>query len=453
MTSLTSYARLQNSICRCIRFHPVFGNRQWNVARGNDLQSRMSKPRQLRRLKWTWLLAILASGAGVGWYLNRPGSDAPLYQSATVSRGDLAQIITASGQLDPVTKVEVGSQISGSIQKLFVDFNSPVQEGQIIAQLDPATYEASRMQAEGNLANAKAALELAQINANRAKSLRADNLIPQSEFDKALADLHQAEAAVKINEGTLKKAQVDLAHCTIYSPIGGMVISRNVNSGQTVAASLSAPILFVIANDLSKMQIEAKVAEADVGSVAVGQPTEFTVDAYPGRTFRGRVTQIRNAPTIDQNVVTYDAIIEVTNPDLKLKPGMTADVSITVARRDDALRLPNAALRFRPVELSRAKAKDSASTSTQAASKNRNSTGERPGKDKNKHPSERTVYLVSNNSGKETMLKPVKIRTGISDSFYTEVLEGLQEGDRAATGEAVAQAKRTVNPFVAGRRK
>jgi len=220
-----------------------------------------------------------------------------------------------------------------------------------------------------------------------------------------------------------------------------------------LAASLSAPTLFVIANDLSKMQIEAKVAEADVGSVAVGQPAEFTVDAYPGQTFRGRVTQIRNAPTIDQNVVTYDAIIEVTNPDLKLKPGMTADVSITVARRDDALRLPNAALRFRPVELSRAKAKDSTSAGTQAASKNKNSTGERPRKDKNKHPSERTVYVVSNASGPETLLKPVKIRTGISDSFYTEVLEGLQEGDRAAIGESVAQAKRTVNPFVAGRRK
>ncbi len=414
----------------------------------------MSKPGQLQRLKRPCLIAVLVGSAGLGWYLNRPGSDAPLYQSAAVSRGELAQIITASGQLDPVTKVEVGSQISGSIQKLFVDFNSPVQEGQIIAQLDPATYEASRMQAEGNLANAKAALELAQINANRARSLRADNLIPQSDYDKALADLHQAEAAVKINEGTLKKAQVDLAHCTIYSPIGGMVISRNVNSGQTVAASLSAPTLFVIANDLSKMQIEAKVAEADVGSVAVGQQAEFTVDAYPGQTFRGRMTQIRNAPTIDQNVVTYDAIIEVTNPDLKLKPGMTADVSITVARRDNALRLPNAALRFRPVELSRAKAKDSASTGTQAASKNKkNSAGERPGKDKNKHPSERTVYVVSNNNGKETMLEPIKIRTGISDSFYTEVLEGLQEGDRAAIGEAAAQARRTVNPFVAGRRK
>jgi len=415
----------------------------------------MSKPRQLRRLKWTWLLAILASGAGLGWYLNRPGSDAPLYQSATVSRGDLAQIVTASGPLDPVTKVEVGSQISGSIQKLFADFNSPVKEGQVIAQLDPATYEASLIQAEGNLANARAALELAQLNAERAKALQSEKLNPKADYDKALADLHQAEAALKINEGTLKKAQVDLAHCTIYSPIDGIVISRNVNSGQTVAASLSAPTLFVIANDLSKMQIEAKVAEADVGSVAVGQPADFTVDAYPGQTFRGRVTQIRNAPTIDQNVVTYDAIIEVTNPDLKLKPGMTADVSITVARRDNALRLPNAALRFRPVELSRAKAKakDPNSTGTQAASKNKNSTGERPGKDKNKHPSERTVYVVSNNSGKETMLEPVKIRTGISDSFYTEVLEGLQEGDRAATGEAVAQAKRTVNPFVAGRRK
>ena len=172
-------------------------------------------------------------------------------------------------------------------------------------------------------------------------------------------------------EAALERAKIDLNRCTIYAPTNGTVISRNVDVGQTVAASLSAPTLFVIANDLSKMQIEAKVAEADVGSVAVGQPAEFTVDAYPGQTFRGRVTQIRNAPTIDQNVVTYDAIIEVTNPDLKLKPGMTADVSITVARRDNALRLPNAALRFRPVELSRAKAKDSTSAGTQASTRSR----------------------------------------------------------------------------------
>src|SRR5437773_474159 len=311
-------------------------------------------PAQFRRLKRSLMVAVLTSGAGLGWYLNRPSGNPLQYETTVVTRGELTQLVTASGQLTPLVKVEVGSQISGIIQKLFVDFNSPVTEGQVIAQLDAATYEANLIQAQGNLANAKAAAELAQLNAERAKALQTEKLNSKAEYEKAVADLHQAEAAVKVNEGSLKKAQVDLAHCTIYSPIDGIVISRNVNSGQTVAASLSAPTLFVIANDLSKMQIEAKVAEADVGSVAVGQQAEFTVDAYPGRTFRGRMTQIRNAPTIDQNVVTYDAIIEVTNPDLKLKPGMTADVSINVARRDNALRLHYDALRFRPVELARA---------------------------------------------------------------------------------------------------
>src|SRR5439155_20887361 len=236
-------------------------------------------------------------------------------QTMAVSKGLLLQTVTASGQLNPVTMVDVGSQISGIIEELLADYNSSVKKGQLVAKIDPATYEANFVQAQGNLANAKAALELAQLNAERAKSLRNDKLNTQADYEKAQADLHQAEANVKINEGTLMKAQVDLARCTIYAPIHGVVISRNVNVGQTVAASLSAPTLFVIGNDLSKMQIAANVAEADVGLVEVGQEAEFNVDAFPGKTFHGKVTQIRNAPKTEQNVVTYDTIIEVSNPD------------------------------------------------------------------------------------------------------------------------------------------
>src|SRR5882672_6786179 len=253
----------------------------------------MSKHGNARRLKWPLIVAVLASGVGVGWYFNQPSGNPPHYETTEVTRGELTQVVTASGQLNPLVKVDVGSQISGIIKNLLVDFNSPVTEGQVIAQLDAATYEANLIQAQGNLANAKAAAELAQLNAERAKTLQSEKLNAKAEYEKAVADLHQAEAAVQVNEGSLKKAQVDLARCTIYAPVEGIVISRNVNVGQTVAASLSAPTLFVIANDLAKMQIEAAVSEADVGNIEVGQPVNFTVDAFPYRTFKGSVVQVR----------------------------------------------------------------------------------------------------------------------------------------------------------------
>src|SRR6266481_475398 len=296
----------------------------------------MTNRNRRRWPKRVLVFVVLASAlAGGGWYFQHSYEGTPpSYRTTVVTRGELLQVVTASGQLNPVLKVEVGSQISGNIDKLLVDFNALVKQGQVIAQLDPATYEANFIQAEGNLANAKAGLELVKLNADRARVLRADKLNPQADYDKALADLHQAEASVKINEGALKKAQVDLSRCTIYAPIDGVVISRNVNVGQTVAASLSAPVLFVIANDLSKMQIEANVAEADIGLVEDEQEIEFTVDAFPGRIFRGKVRQIRNAPKTDQNVVTYDTMIDVNNADQKLKPGMTANLTIIVARRD-----------------------------------------------------------------------------------------------------------------------
>src|SRR5262245_51343738 len=221
----------------------------------------MNTNRGVRRMKWPLAVAVLASALGAGWYLNQPSNHTPQFETTSVTRGELTQVVTASGQLNPVIKVEVGSQISGIIQNLLADFNSTVKAGQLIAEIDPGTYEANFIQAEGNLANAKAALELAQINERRAKKLRTDQLNSEAEYDSTLAALHQAEAEVRISEGALKKAQVDLARCKIHSPIDGIVISRDVNVGQTVAASLSAPKLFVIANDLSRMQIDAGVSE------------------------------------------------------------------------------------------------------------------------------------------------------------------------------------------------
>ncbi len=420
----------------------------------------MSDPRKRRWPKRLLVLTLLVIGVACGgWYYWQNYSvDAPEYRTVTVSRGDLVQAVTASGQLDPVVKVEVGSQISGNIKKLSADFNSTVKEGQIIAQLDPASYEATVITAEGNLASAKAGLELARVSAARATSMRASKLSPEADYDKAMADLHQAEAAVTISEGALKKAQVDLARCTIYAPIDGMVVSRNVNVGQTVAASLSAPVLFVIANDLSKMQIEAKVAEADVGQVEVGQDADFNVDAFPSQIFHGKVAQVRNAPNMDQNVVTYDTIIEVSNPGLKLKPGMTANVSIIIAHRDNALKVPNAALRFRPPEVSGARKAGSTSNSGRAAIVAEKSTNSDRKKDKRK--AERTVYVRglvggSTNFHYSLLPQPVQIKTGTSDGSQTEVVQGLNEGDEVIIGMTTEKERATEvsSLFTASRKK
>src|SRR5438105_2038312 len=272
------------------------------------------------------------------------------YQTATVTRGPITQLVTATGTLNPVVNVQVGSQVSGNIQKLFADFNSEVKAGQTVAQIDPMLFQAAVTQAEGDLASAQAALELAKVNAERIQKLFIQKNSSQQDLDQAMATLHQSEANVKIKQGALDKAKADLDHCTITSPIDGVVISRNVDVGQTVAASLPAPVIFPIANDLHKMQIDSNVAEADVGVVSVNQDVDFTVDAFPTRIFHRKVVQVRNAPITVQNVVTYDTVIGVSNPDLKLKPGMTANVSIVVAHRDDVLQIKNAALRYRPAD-------------------------------------------------------------------------------------------------------
>ena len=438
------------------------------------------KSKTIRWLKRLLILVILAFGVGYGkwyWDANQLADAAPQFECQPVTRGDVTQVITASGQLNPVLKVDISSQISGIIQKLFADFNSPVKEGQIIATLDPATYEANVLAAEGNLASAKANLELAQHVERRARTLRKDNLGSAAEYDLAVADLHKAEASVKISEGALKKAQVDLARCTIRSPIDGMVITRNVNVGQTVAASLSAPVLLVIANDLSKMQIEANVVEADIGRVQAGQDVEFRVDAYPNDKFKGRVTQVRNAPKEELNVVAYQTIIEVSNTELKLKPGMTANVSIIISKREDTLKVPNAALRFKPPKEIRVATAETAKPSGSSDSEKR-SGSESSKSRKSKQKSGRTVYLLAEDmtapdgpatnslatdahatngsaAGSEPppALRAVEIKLGISDGSSTEVLEGLSAGDEVVTGisKSKDRPKRIFNPFAFNR--
>ena len=367
-------------------------------------------------------------------------TNASKYQTTTVTRGPLTEAVTATGTLNPVVSVQVGSQVSGNIQKLFVDFNSNVKAGELVAQIDPVLFQATVAQAEGDLASAQSARELAKVNATRTQELFARKTSSQADLDQAIANLHQAEANVKIKQGALDKAKADLEHCTITSPIDGIVISRNVDVGQTVAASLQAPVIFAIANDLTKMQIDSNVAEADVGVVKVDQDVDFTVDAFPTQTFHGKVVQVRNAPITVQNVVTYDTVIGVSNPDLKLKPGMTATVSIIVTHKDDVLQIKNVALRYRPPN---AAPSDTRSTSS--------ASGQHPSAGRQRR-SERTVYVLPTAGGRP---RPVQIRTGISDGVVTEVIEGLKEGDRVVTAELASTspaASPPANPFGGPRR-
>ena len=369
------------------------------------------------------MAAVLLAAAGGGVWLYRSHTRVPpaAYNSAAVTRGDLTQVVTATGNLNPVMSVQVGCQVSGTILTNFVDFNSHVKAGELISMLDPRSYRAQVEQADADLANSTANLELQQVQARRAAELYTNQLVSASDYDTAMANLHQAEAQVKLKKATLANAQANLDYTKIYSPVDGVIISRAVDIGQTVAASFSTPNLFQIANDLTKMQIDANVAEADVGGVTEGQGVDFTVDAYPYRTFHGAVRQVRNQALTSNNVVSYDAVISVTNADYKLKPGMTANVSIIVAQRAGVLKIPNAALRFRPA--------DAASVQTNSAAAP--APASRP---KAVHGL-RTVYLLTGDPA-APVLQPAQIKTGISDGIYTEVLDGLSETDKVVTSVA-----------------
>lgn len=309
----------------------------------------MASMRGGRIVKWLVLLAVAGAAAWAGiQYWKQPKTPPLEYKTAPAARGDIVQSVTANGSLTPVRMVEVGSQISGTITNITVDFNSKVEAGQLLAQIDSATYERALVQNEADLANTKASLRLAQLNYNRAKELFASKLISQADYDSTDATLAQADAMVKMRAANVERARVDLSRATIYAPMDGIVITRKIESGQTVAASMNTPTLFVIANDLAKMQIEAAVSEADVGGLEEGQTVQFSVDAFPGRSFQGKVQQVRFAPTTNQNVITYTTVVAVDNKDLKLRPGMTANAKFITAERKNTLKVPNAAVRFRP---------------------------------------------------------------------------------------------------------
>ncbi len=396
------------------------------------------------------LIAMLLAAGAAGIYFFRHRHSEPLsYNAVAVARGELTATVTATGTLNPVVNVTVGSQVSGRIARLYVDFNSPVTKGQVLAEIDPSTYQAAVEQAGADLANAKANLELQNAQFERNRKLFQDKLVSGSDYDVALATLHSADAMVKIKQASLSNAMVNLNYCKIVSPVNGVVISRAVELGQTVASSFNTPTIFQIANDLTKMQIDSNVAEADVGGILETQSVDFTVDAYPTRTFHGEVAQVRNSPITVNNVVTYDTVISVTNSDYKLKPGMTANVSIIVAHREDALKIPNAALRFRPP--------DSALILTNAAgagpggATNDVAAGKGPRRAKGQRGL-RTVYVLADETG-TAMLKPVPVKTGITDGIFTEITEGLKEGEKVVSSVVQTDAQNATagaNPFGGG---
>ena len=309
-------------------------------------------------------MLLLVALVGGGWYLLRePETDqAPTHSEAQVRRGAISALVSATGTLNPINTVLVGSQVSGTIQHLHADFNDRVEQGQVVAQIDPAIFQAKRAEAEANLKIAEAKRDKAWIDVldtkreyerqgdMQKKKLAAESVVDAARFAHQSAKVeHQVQlASVAQAAAALQREQVNLDYTTIYAPINGVVISRDVDVGQTVAASLQAPTLFTIANDLTRMQVEADVDEAFIGEVKEGQPVSFTVFAYPRRRFSGSVAQVRLQPTIEAGVVKYNCVIHVDNTDLALKPGMTATVSIEVAHRDDVLTVPGAALRYVP---------------------------------------------------------------------------------------------------------
>lgn len=368
------------------------------------------------------ILLIIAAATAAGLFLYLKGNgDNTAYKTEKVSRGEIKSVVTATGTVNAVTTVSVGTQVSGTIQKLFVDYNSPVRKGQLLAQIDPSTFQAQVDQARANLRSAQATMEKAAVTTldarrtfQRNKELLTQNFIAQSDLDTAETNLYSAEAQQKVTqaqvgqaEAALRIAENNLQYTNILSPVNGTVISRSVDIGQTVAASFQTPTLFSIAQDLTKMQINTSVDEADIGKIKTGQDVLFTVDAYPDTEFAGKVSEVRNSPTTVSNVVTYDVIVKVDNPQLKLKPGMTANVSITIETRPDVLRVPNAALRFKPSE-------------TKGRKGMRTEQQEMKGS---------KVWILEQDKP-----RPVQITTGLSDGNYTEINEGIiQPGQEVIT--------------------
>jgi HlyD family secretion protein len=419
---------------------------------------------QSKRRLTIGLVVVLAATIGYGAYHYWPRKPTQQFETAKIERGKIVAKVTATGTLSALVTVQVGAQVSGTCLKWFTDFNAPVKKGQVLAQLDPALFQAAVEQGKANVLAAKGSLEKAKVQAvndgkiyERDKKLFAQKLLAEQDLETAQAAYDGDVAAVAAAEGalaqavaSLHQAQINLGYTTIVTPTTGTVISRLIDVGQTVAASLQTPTLFTVAEDMQKMQVDTSVAESDVGKLHDGMDATFTVDAYTGDVFHGKVRQVRNSPQTVQNVVTYDAVIDVRNDDFRLKPGMTASASFVYAEREDAVRIPNTALRFRPPtelrkKLATAAGKPGGSARAAVA-------GEPPKREKGgdgyaagSARAPRSVWVLRNGEPVE-----VKVRLGVSDGTATEMLDGeLKEGDEVIT-ELAATAGSTAsrNPMM-----
>lgn len=389
-----------------------------------------------KRLLWSLLVVTVAVGGGIAYFGSSARAAAPALTLAPVTRGAVVSSVSATGTLEPVDVVEVGTQVSGTIAALHADFNQTVTRGQVVATLDRAALQSQVDQAQATVIRLTAELDRAQVQQDdagvklrRAEQLAARQLIAAQEVDTARSDARVAEVSVRAAKAQLDQAQaaltqvkVNLSHTIITSPVDGIVLSRNVEAGQTVAAGLQAPTLFVIARSLDVLQLEARVDESDIGRVMAGQPVTFSVDAYPGRDFAGSVRQVRLQPTVTQNVVSYTTVIDVPNPDRLLRPGMTATLEVEVARADGVLRVPAAAVRFQPTaELLATMPVASAQTDL---------AGTEPG------DGAATVWIFDNGR-----LVPVAVHTGLNDNVTVAILDGeLDENAQVVTGVSQAGA-------------
>jgi HlyD family secretion protein len=432
---------------------------------------------QRRRLgRYLFVAAILVLVLGVGWYFirHRGGDQQARYRTQAVDRGSVTMTVTATGTISAVTTVQVGSQVSGIIARLYSDFNSPVHKGQLLAELDPTPFEAQVEQRRADVLQAEIQMRNAGITFHRQERLLADKLAAQADYDAAKASYDGMNAQVSQARATLRQAETNLKYTKILSPIDGVVVDRKYDIGQTVAASFQAPTLFTIAQDLTKMQVQADVDQSDIGRVAVGQAARFSVDAYPEEEFHGRIAQIRLNATVNQNIITYPVILEVPNPEKKLRPQMTANVIVEVAEVKDVMRIPNAALRFRPTDAAPGGDAARGGGGGRAAGGSAGAAGaggpggaggagaeERlarmrsggaagaagaldPTADGEARPKPmQTIYLDDGRGG----LKTVSIRTGISDGRFTEIVEGpLKIGDLVVIGQATVKVDTSTRP-------
>jgi HlyD family secretion protein len=402
----------------------------------------------------TVLVLVALVAAGLFMYQRSAAADAPAYRYAEVTKRDLRRTVSATGTLNAVTTVSVGTQVSGQVAQLYVDFNDRVTKGQLLARIDPKLAQQAVTDAEANVDRNRAQLVAAQREHTRNRELMASGLVARSAFDTTESQLLVAQANVKSAQVSLDRARQNVSYTEIVSPIDGVIVERNVDLGQTVAASLSAPQLFLIAEDLSSMQILVKVDESDISLIKQGQDVTFTVPSLPRENFRGKVKQVRLQSAVTENVVNYTVVIEVDNKQQKLLPGMTASVDFLVASADDALAVPNAALRFTPVRTGTTQGATATSTTGTASARTGNTgtgsaTGQRRSGTRTRSADSGRLFI----EGQDGKLQAVRVKTGITDGTFTEVTgEGVREGLKIIAGsnapaDATAQSQTGTSPF------